>query len=59
MCFFKRLKKYASPEKSAALHGETDKSAPANKSTNTFTEMRHQAGTVDPKLKGRHHTGSF
>ena len=59
MCLFKWLKKNASREKSAAPLVETDKSVPADKSTNMFTEMRHQAGTGDPKLKGRHHTGSF
>ena len=59
MCFFKWFKKFSAPEKSAAPRVETEKSVPASKSTNAFTELRGQAGSNDPKLKGRHHTGSF
>ena len=59
MCLFKWFRKNAAPEKSAVPQGKTSKSAPVSNSVNTFTEMRHQAGTGDPKLKGRHQSGSF
>ena len=59
MCIFDWLKKMAAPEKSAAPKNPPEKAAPVKKDVRAFTEMRHQAGTGDPKLKGKHHTGSF
>lgn len=53
------LKKIASPEKSAAPRNTPVKAAPVKMNANAFTEIRHQAATGDPKLKGRHHSGSF
>ena len=59
MCISKWFRKNTSLEKPAVPQGVADRTVPVNKSANTFTEMRHQAGTGDPKLKGKHHTGSF
>jgi len=59
MCISKWFRKNASPKKAAVPRGEANKSVTVNKAVNPLTEMRHQAATGDPKLKGRHHTGSF
>ena len=53
--FFSRLfAKNAAPEKAAKPPEKPGKPAP-----DRLTEMRRLAGTGDPKLKGKHRSGTF
>ena len=56
MSFFSKLFK----KRGAVQKGKpADRSVPASGSGDKLTELRHQARTGDPKLSGRHRSGSF
>lgn len=59
MSFFSRLfKKRRMPAKQSQ-DKPLDRSVPAQNGTDVLTELRHQARTGDPKLSGKHRSGSF
>lgn len=59
MSFFSRLfKKRSKPAKQPQTK-PVDRSVPAQTGTDVLTELRHQARTGDPKLSGKHRSGSF
>lgn len=56
MSFFTRLfKKRSAPQKDKP----SDRAVPAEEPADKLTELRHQARTGDPKLSGKHRSGSF
>lgn len=56
--FFKLFRKNAAPVKTGQ-EKPADRGVPAQNSADSLTELRHQARTGDPKLSGRHRSGSF
>ena len=54
--FFKRRSNKAKPSDSIKA---PDRQAPTQGAADKLSAMRHQAGTGDPKLKGRHRSGNF
>jgi len=60
MCFLSKLfKKNAEASKPVKAPSAPVKQVPTQETGNKLSDMRHLASTGDPKLKGRHHTGSF
>ena len=59
MSFFSRLFKKRSMPAKQSQDQPVDRSVPAKNGTDTLTELRHQARTGDPKLSGKHRSGSF
>lgn len=56
MSFFARLfKKCSAPQKDKPA----GRAVPVQDSGDKLTELRHQARTGDPKLSGKHRSGSF
>ena len=53
---FKRRSNKAKPSDSIKA---PDRQAPTQSAADKLSAMRHQASTGDPKLKGRHHSGTF
>ena len=59
MSFFSRLfRKHAAPVKTVQ-DKPADRSVHAKNGTDALTELRYQARTGDPKLSGKHRSGSF
>ena len=59
MSFFSRLfRKHAAPVKTPQ-DKPADRKENEKNGTDTLTELRHQARTGDPKLSGKHRSGSF
>jgi len=59
MSFFSRLfRKHAAPVKTVP-DKPADRSVPAQSGADALSELRHQARTGDPKLSGKHRSGSF
>ena len=59
MSFFSRLFKKRSMPAKQSQDKPVDRSAPVQNGTDPLTELRHQARTGDPKLSGKHRSGSF
>ena len=56
MSFFSKLfKKRSAPRKDKPV----GRAVPANGGGDKLTELRHQARTGDPKLNGKHRSGTF
>jgi len=60
MWFLSRLfKKSPKKAKPADTANTPDRQVPTQSRASKLTDMRHQASTGDPKLKGHHRSGSF
>ena len=60
MCFLSRFFNKASKKaKPSDPVKAPDRQVPAQGAADKLSAMRHQAGTGDPKLKGRHRSGNF
>ncbi len=59
MSFLSRLFKKRSMPAKQSQDQPVDRSVPVQSSTDPLTELRHQARTGDPKLSGKHRSGSF
>lgn len=60
MCFLSRFFKKAPKKAKASDSGKApDRQAPTQDAADKLSALRHQAGTGDPKLKGRHRSGNF
>lgn len=59
MSFFSRLFKKRSMPAKQSQGKPIDRSVPAQSGADALSELRHQARTGDPKLSGKHRSGSF
>ena len=60
MCFLSRFFKKTPKKNKPSDSGKApDRQVPMQGAADKLSAMRHQAGTGDPKLKGRHRSGTF
>ena len=59
MSFFSRLFKKSNTRAKPLKDKAADHTVPTRDSGDTLTALRHQARTGDPKLSGKHRSGTF